>query len=105
MDIQPVTSWPEFVGHARQATHRYIAHPENVETPAHLAAPTPGNRWQVARGDHIWIAIGPEGGFTAEEVELARATDWTAISLGNRWLRIETAVLATLAALALAPTP
>ncbi|MFM7846777.1 MAG: RsmE family RNA methyltransferase [Planctomycetota bacterium] len=104
MDIQPTTPWSEFVEQARSATHRYIAHPDNVEIPTQSAPGVPGNRWHAAGGDDIWIAIGPEGGFTADEVELARATDWNPVSLGNRWLRIETATLAILAALALTPT-
>ncbi len=40
------------------------------------------------------IAVGPEGGFTPEEVEAARTAGWTLVSLGPRTLRIETAALA-----------
>src|SRR3989304_9615748 len=39
----------------------------------------------------ILIAIGPEGGFSEEEVSLARENGFTAISLGNSRLRVETA--------------
>jgi 16S rRNA U1498 N3-methylase RsmE len=42
----------------------------------------------------IAIAVGPEGGFTAEELARARASDWTTMSLGPRTLRVETAALA-----------
>jgi 16S rRNA (uracil1498-N3)-methyltransferase len=39
-------------------------------------------------------AIGPEGGFTAEEINLALAAHWFSASLGPRILRVETAALA-----------
>lgn len=42
-------------------------------------------------GDSISILIGPEGGFTDEEIESARKNGITAVSLGPRVLRAETA--------------
>ena len=43
------------------------------------------------------ILIGPEGGFSAEEIELARTKlKATTVSLGPRILRTETAALAAL---------
>jgi 16S rRNA (uracil1498-N3)-methyltransferase len=47
----------------------------------------------------IVIAIGPEGGFTVEEVELARQAGFAPAGLGPRVLRTETAALVTLAIL------
>jgi 16S rRNA (uracil1498-N3)-methyltransferase len=47
-----------------------------------------------ARGSRIITAIGPEGGFTDEEMNSALAAGWTAVSLGPRILRVETAALA-----------
>jgi 16S rRNA (uracil1498-N3)-methyltransferase len=38
--------------------------------------------------------VGPEGGFTAEEVAEARAAGWRLVGLGPRILRVETAALA-----------
>ena len=40
------------------------------------------------------IAVGPESGFTAEEVERAIDAGWQRVSLGPRTLRTETAGLA-----------
>ena len=40
------------------------------------------------------LAIGPEGGFTAEEVGLALAQGWQGVDLGPRILRVETAAVA-----------
>ena len=43
------------------------------------------------------MAVGPEGGFTDDEVALASSAGWQVIDLGPRILRVETAAL-TLAA-------
>jgi 16S rRNA (uracil1498-N3)-methyltransferase len=43
----------------------------------------------------VAVAIGPEGGFSEEEVELAAAAGFTPVSLGPRRLRAETAALIT----------
>jgi 16S rRNA (uracil1498-N3)-methyltransferase len=40
------------------------------------------------------VAIGPEGGFTEQEVEAAQHAGWTIASLGPRVLRVETAAIA-----------
>lgn len=50
-------------------------------------------------GRLIRVLVGPEGGFTAEELESAHRNGWRAISLGPRPLRTPTAVAAALAAL------
>jgi 16S rRNA (uracil1498-N3)-methyltransferase len=45
------------------------------------------------------LVIGPEGGFSAGEIELARQAGLLSVSLGKRVLRVETASLAVLAIL------
>lgn len=47
----------------------------------------------------ILIVIGPEGGFTAEEVEAAKSFGFDVVTLGQRILRSETAAIASLACL------
>jgi 16S rRNA (uracil1498-N3)-methyltransferase len=42
------------------------------------------------------ILIGPEGGFSAREVALAREAGYEVVSLGPRRLKVETAALAAL---------
>jgi 16S rRNA (uracil1498-N3)-methyltransferase len=49
------------------------------------------------RGQAARIAVGPEGGFSNEEVALAIRHGWRAVSLGPRILRVETAALALVA--------
>jgi len=46
------------------------------------------------RAKSIAVAIGPEGGFTSEELELAAALGFFPICLGGTILRIETAAIA-----------
>ncbi len=48
----------------------------------------------LARGGNTLILIGPEGDFSREEVELALANGFTAVTLGEARLRTETAALA-----------
>ncbi len=47
------------------------------------------------------VLIGPEGGFSEEEVEQARSKGWKVVSLGPRRLRTETAAIAAAAAITL----
>jgi len=47
--------------------------------------------------DAVVVTIGPEGGFDAEEVERAERQGFDVVSLGDRILRSESAVLAALA--------
>jgi 16S rRNA (uracil1498-N3)-methyltransferase len=89
MEIAPLCRaadfWPQ---HSR---HAYISHPSalsetdvNVNVEAmHVAA--------------IHVSIGPEGGFTDEEVAAAEQAGWQRLSLGPRILRVETAALAVAA--------
>jgi 16S rRNA (uracil1498-N3)-methyltransferase len=42
----------------------------------------------------VWLMFGPEGGFTEEEVVMARRQGWRTVSLGGQVLRAETATLA-----------
>lgn len=48
-------------------------------------------------GKPLALAVGPEGGFAEEEVELLRERGFTPVTLGRRILRAETAALTLLA--------
>ena len=48
-------------------------------------------RDSFAAGEPILVLIGPEGDFTDEEVEIAKAAGYTPVSLGESRLRTETA--------------
>ncbi len=49
------------------------------------------------RGAETALAIGPEGGWTQEEMALFTAQNWQFTTLGPRILRAETAAIAALA--------
>ena len=95
MEIAGPQLWPAMVEAAAGVEHRWLAHPAREKaagdfcrdslSPARQAGPTPPGP--------IVLAIGPEGGFTDEEVGLAAAAGWQCVDLGPRILRIETAAL------------
>ncbi|MCE9531078.1 MAG: 16S rRNA (uracil(1498)-N(3))-methyltransferase [Planctomycetes bacterium] len=68
-------------------TRKWLAHPGG-EKPQHRAA------------EDLAIAIGPEGGFSVEEVAAACTAGFEVVTLGPRILRVETAALALVAKLA-----
>ena len=47
--------------------------------------------------EQVWCAVGPEGGFSDDEVRELQEADFTVASLGRSVLRVETAVPAALA--------
>ena len=49
--------------------------------------------------ESVALAIGPEGGWTSEEMALFTAQNWHSVTLGPRILRAETAVIAAVAIL------
>lgn len=55
---------------------------------------------RIAEAKELAVAIGPEGGFTDDEVAVARASGCALVSLGPTTLRTETAATALLAAIA-----
>lgn len=54
---------------------------------------------KMANNDHIIVSIGPEGGFSPEEVARFKEQGFTPIRLGKRILRTETAALYALASI------
>ena len=54
---------------------------------------------EIKPGQSVGIFIGPEGGFTPEEIELAMAHQVQPITLGKRILRTETAGMTVLSIL------
>ncbi len=80
MRVNPAAKFAEWVKEI--AGQRWLAHPS-------------GNApFASANGEAVTIAVGPEGGFSDAEVELAVAVGWEVRSLGATILRVETAALA-----------
>ncbi|MBV8368892.1 MAG: 16S rRNA (uracil(1498)-N(3))-methyltransferase [Candidatus Eremiobacteraeota bacterium] len=75
---------------------------DRVYVPWELADPAPLRdvfEHDLAGVRDVLVVIGPEGGFSAEEVARARDAGARAISLGRRILRTETAALVVVSAL------
>lgn len=64
---------------------------------AHPAAAAPLASVRVAPSQRVVVAVGPEGGFVPYELEALERAAFRAVSLGERTLRVETAVVALLA--------
>ncbi len=67
---------------------RWIAHPDRANSDRFFF----GIHRKIASPYRtVLIAIGPEGGFSDDEVAFARSLGWQTISFGTRILRVETA--------------
>lgn len=85
MAVEPPRTWAEFVGRDELTDNRFLLHP---------AGPRPAVTMPAGGAA---IAVGPEGGFTDEELAAADAAGWRRASLGPRVLRVETAAVAAAA--------
>ena len=84
MKIDDLTAWESYCVRGNLDELRVLAHPcEAQQMTALPRTPTTSTR----------IAIGPEGGFTDDEVALAIQHGWHTVSLGTRILRVETAAI------------
>ena len=80
--IEPIVSIKEFI-ESNQCKQKYIAHCKNSKK-VHLSK-------IIKRKTNSSIIIGPEGGFTDDEISLAMDYNFIPVSLGNNRLRTETA--------------
>jgi 16S rRNA (uracil1498-N3)-methyltransferase len=93
-EIADVHDWETLLG----TFPRY----DRVYVPWELAEPVPlrtAFEPALAEARSVLIAIGPEGGFSADEVQRAVGAGARAVSLGRRILRTETAALVVLSAM------
>jgi 16S rRNA (uracil1498-N3)-methyltransferase len=95
MEIAPSQALDEFLTTAPSGAMRLIAQPGAQHCGGVIDELT-----AAGRPTSVILAIGPEGGFTSTELDAATATGWQAIGFGTRILRIETAALALVAAIA-----
>lgn len=71
---------------------------ENIKLIAHEKTDD-DNKFISVTGNEIALFIGPEGGFSDEEIDKARINDFKLLNLGKRKLRSETAALVSLSKL------
>jgi 16S rRNA (uracil1498-N3)-methyltransferase len=85
MQVTPIAGWETYCQQTDLPELRILGHPR-------------GSRILWQSGADVALAVGPEGGFTDDEVSHARAAGWQLVDLCPRILRVETAaiVLATL---------
>lgn len=70
-------------------------------TCALVAHPGASERCPRALDGRVTLAVGPEGGFIGDEIESLKRTGFTAVAIGERILRVETAVAALVSRLTL----
>lgn len=90
MKFEPPISWQQCVDQYRNSHTILIAHPngDHLRDAFREIEPT----------RHLLLAVGPEGGFTEEEVAIALRAGAEQVSLGTNLLRTETAAITFAAA-------
>jgi 16S rRNA (uracil1498-N3)-methyltransferase len=96
--VAPLTPFAEFLAQIPPHALRLLADPGTSRPGAQELLPGSGHSL-------LAFCIGPEGGFTPEEVSAASAAGFLAVSLGQARLRTETAAIAAAAYCALAGFP
>jgi len=80
MEVHPLADWTDYCCRPGLPSRRKLAHM--------------GGGVMGTAAEPVTLAVGPEGGFTDEELAAARAAGWDLIDLGPRILRVETAAIA-----------
>ncbi len=94
-EIGEIASFAGMLGSARNGALRLIPWEEEASRGVREVLRDP--RHDGMKGFHL--VIGPEGGFSREEIDQAHRAGFLTVSLGRRVLRVETAALAVLAIL------
>src|SRR5262245_20614855 len=85
MELSEPIGWANFLDGFDWAPTRLVAHPSGGPLATVLC---------LSPLRETVLAVGPEGGFTDEELQVATARGWKLVSLGRRILRVETAAIA-----------
>ena len=97
MEIKPAITWSEFINDLVPNNVVAVAHPGGMPFTASLAedmtAQAKRSRSKKKGPKNVVVAIGPEGGFTVEEITQSVTREARLVSLGSRILRVETAAL------------
>jgi 16S rRNA (uracil1498-N3)-methyltransferase len=104
MAIAEPLEWSDFVAGSADISCRLLAHPQVRSQEEHDMPTTSVGMSPISQPGDVYLAVGPEGGFTGDEVALAVAAGWRPVDLGPRILRIETAAI-LLAAMVAAGRP
>ncbi len=92
MEIAAAEPIEKFLDESATSSVRFVAHPGGSARIAEQFGPLETTR-------QAFLVIGPEGGLTGAEVEIARTNGWQIVDLGPRILRVETAAVLLVAML------
>jgi len=95
MEIAQAVSWPELLAESAAIPLRLLAHPSTGDGASESTSGCQGPSAALAQSttSETIAAIGPEGGWTDEEIAAARRAGWQTVDLGSRTLRVETAAV------------
>jgi len=80
LQVKPVQPWKSYCLDFNLPPARILAHPG-------------GQAGIITPGKDMAVALGPEGGFTDQEIAQASSSGWRVVGFGPRILRIETAAI------------
>ena len=92
MQVESPQTVAECIDRNTTSNHCLVAHLLDQENTPSLDHHCPAQPHET-----VILAVGPEGGWTSDEVQQFEDSGWKVISLGRRVLRIETAALALVA--------
>jgi 16S rRNA (uracil1498-N3)-methyltransferase len=90
-EVRDLTAFEDVVRSAADAGAKFIAHEQPIDG-ARGVSP-------VGKGTSVIVLVGPEGGFTDEEILRAKNEGFVPVYLGERRLRTETAAIVVCASL------
>ncbi|MGB9690141.1 RsmE family RNA methyltransferase [Thermogutta sp.] len=101
MTITEPQAWESFLETIEPTAAKYLAHPRESAKREGLPSSEEGMPFGSEKLEQVpvFIAVGPEGGFTSAEVDAARSRGWHLLDLGPRIMRVETAAIALAALL------
>ena len=94
MSFQQIVDWSD---QHPQPARRWIADPYNGVSIATVNQQTTDNQNSTDQGKHELVAIGPEGGFSDQEIAAATDAGFQRLRIGPTILRVETAAIASAA--------
>ena len=100
MQITDPMSFPQIAAWSdqhSQPARRWLADPYNGVSIATVNQQTVGDASNANRGKHELVAIGPEGGFSDQEIAAATDASFQLLRIGPTILRVETAAIASAA--------
>ncbi|TXK84093.1 16S rRNA (uracil(1498)-N(3))-methyltransferase [Paenibacillus sp. N3.4] len=97
--IESVYSWKQLLARAKEADVAWICYEKEDGQQLKPVIQEALAAGKLGQGKQVLIAVGPEGGFTEQEIKQAEEAGFRSVSLGARILRTETAAMVGLTCL------